>query len=125
MTICDEEARRIAALPAEQRYDYFVNEVADRGEAWGLYDEGWAMAVTDEGQPVFPLWPRREYALLCATDVWDQYQARSILIDKLLNSILPGLEQENSLPGVFFLAQGRGVTPSVGELVNDLRSRLA
>ena len=53
-------ARQIAgvfALPAPKRFEHFVKVVAEREQAWGLYQDGWATAAAGDGASVFSLWP--------------------------------------------------------------------
>ncbi len=39
----------VLALPREERYAHFVKRVADTEQVWGLYNNGWASAATDDG----------------------------------------------------------------------------
>ena len=62
----------VVTLPAQQRYARFVQQVAETGEVWGLYRDGWALAKTDDGTLVFAMWPASEFADLCAEYEWDR-----------------------------------------------------
>lgn len=55
--INQKQIEAVLALPAAKRYDHFIKLVADWQELWGLYNDGWAMAATESGEPVFPMWP--------------------------------------------------------------------
>jgi len=119
-----KEIDAVLALSSERRYRYFVKVVADRQEAWGLFSEGWALAKTDMNETVFPMWPAVEYASLCAAKEWSGYAPKSFTLDGLLNDLLPRLKRDGVLPGVFYTPQDKGVTPSVEQLVSDLRKEL-
>lgn len=119
--------KRVAAVTSmdgELRYAYFIKTVVDREAAWGLFQNGWAMALTDEGQPVFLLWPKKEYAELCAQGEWSGYEAESIVLDDILEALLPKLRRENAVPGIFFTVAGKGITPSIECLERDLRAEM-
>lgn len=114
----------VFALPANKRFEHFVKVVAEREEAWGLYQDGWAMAGTDEGDSVFPLWPHKEYAEACAINEWAGYQPKAIRLDELMDVFLPQLMVEGTLPGIFPTIASKGATPSINELVAALKEEL-
>ena len=114
----------VVTLPARQRYTRFVQQVAESGEVWGLYRDGWALAKTDDGTLVFPMWPASDYASLCAEYEWDGYDAQAFSIEELLDDLLPQLEQDRVLPGIFYTPGDKGVTPSVAQLRADLAEEL-
>lgn len=124
MKISDKEIAAVVELPAPKRYGYFVKKVVDSEQAWGLYKDGWALAGTKEGQTVFPLWPAREYASQCATDLWVGYEPEEIPLDDLLTDLLPMLSRDGVLPGVFYTPKDKGVLASAEELRSDLEEEL-
>lgn len=117
-----KQIEAVLALPGPERFEHFVKVVCDREEVWGLYDGGWALAATDDGTPVFPLWPAREYAALCATGDWQSYSPRAVPLDEAVSDMLPRLKADGVLPGVFFLPNGSGTTPSVDVLLAALET---
>ena len=117
-----KEIEAVLKLPGPKRYSHFVKVVADWEEAWGLYDDGWAMAGGEEGVLVFPIWPAREYAELCATGVWENYTPESIPLKDLLEELLPKLKEDGVLPGVFYTPSDKGVLPLADQLLEDLRT---
>jgi len=120
----DKEINAIISLAGPKRFARFVKVVADRQEVWGLYREGWALAQSDEGEKVFPLWPAREYAELCAVSEWDGYKAEPIELEDFLNNLLPQLAIDGVLPGVFYTPTDKGVTPSVNILKAAIEKEL-
>lgn len=124
MKVNPKQLAAVIALPSKERYEHFVKVVADRQEAWGLYQDGWALAATNDGISVFPLWPAEEYAAMCAQDQWAGYKPQAINLDDLLNELLPKLEQDGVLPGVFYTPNNKGLTPSVEQLRHDFEAEL-
>jgi Protein of unknown function (DUF2750) len=114
----------VLALPGIKRFEHFIKVVADTQEVWGLYQDGWALAATDDGKSVFPLWPAEEYAQLCAVGEWDGQTPRAITLSEFTEELLPNLKRDGVLPCVFFTPTSKGVTPSVDELMSALQAEL-
>jgi len=123
--ICLEQIDAIIGLPGPKRYEHFIKVCADRRQMWGLYSNGWALAATSENQPVFPVWPAREYASLCAVKEWDGYVPREIELDDFFLALLPRLEASGTQIGVFYTPQEKGVIPTLAQLDSDLKEELA
>lgn len=120
MKINQKQIDAVLALPSEKRYEHFVKVIADWQDVWGLYGDGWALAATDTGGTVFPMWPAREYAALCANKEWAGYVPESFPLDDLINELLPKLKRDGVIPGVFYTPLDKGVTPGIDQLLNDL-----
>ena len=115
-----QQLAAVVTLPGPERYEYFIKRVADAQEVWGLYQDGWALAKTDDGTLVFSMWPASDYASLCAEYEWDGYDAQAFSIEELLEDLLPQLEQDRVLPGIFYTPGDKGITPTIDELRSDL-----
>lgn len=124
MKVNPKQMAAVLALPGNRRYEHFVKVVADRQEAWGLYQEGWALAAANDGTTVFPLWPAKEYAQACAEKEWAGYEPRTISLSDLVDELLPKLKVNNMLPGIFFTPSSKGLTPTVDELRAALDAEL-
>lgn len=120
MQINQPQIQAVLALSGPERYRHFIKVVTDWEEVWGLYKDGWALAGADDGDVVFPLWPAKEYAQLCAQGSWEDYEPSSLSLDELVNELLPRLKKDNVLPGVFYTPNDKGVTPEVDQLVEDI-----
>jgi hypothetical protein len=124
MKVTPKQPEAVIALPGSKRYEHFVKVIADWQEVWGLYQGGWALAATDDGTPVFPLWPAKEYAEICAESEWHGYVPRAISLADFTDVLLPKLKIDGVLPGVFFTPSSKGLTPSVDELKAALEAGL-
>lgn len=121
------DAKRIEALislPPSGRYEHFIKQAADREEVWGLYNEGWALAATDDRRQVFPVWPKKEFAELAAVDDWSGYTAKSIPLQEFMDVLLPQLKLDNITVGVFPIAKGQGSLPGIDKILEDLALEL-
>jgi len=122
MKVNPKQMEAVLALPGIKRFEHFIKIIANWQEVWGLYQDGWALAAADDGTTVFPLWPSKEYAQVCAANEWTGYEARSISLSDFTELLLPKLKLDGVLPGVFFTPTSKGVTPSVDELGAPLNS---
>lgn len=124
MKINQKQLESVIALSGPKRYQHFVKVVTDWEEVWGLYQNGWALAATDDGQNVFPLWPAKEYAQLCAAKEWEGYEPESFSLNDFMNELLPNLRDDGVLPGIFYTPSDNGVMPTVDQLLADLNEEL-
>ena len=120
MAIDTRELPAVVMLPGPQRYEYFVKRVAETGVVWSLYRQGWALARKEDGTLVFPLWPDSEFAQVCADYEWTGYAPQSFALDELMTELLPQLEQDGIVTGVFYTPGARDVMPTAGLLRADL-----
>jgi hypothetical protein len=124
LKITEKQANAILALPGAKRYDHLVKVVADQGQAWGLYKDGWALAADDNGAPVLPVWPAAVYAARCAINEWEGFEPRSIQLKELIGELFPRLRAAGTGLGVFYTPTNRGVLPDLELVERDLRAEL-
>jgi hypothetical protein len=120
MAIDSRQIQEAVMLSGPQRYEYFIQRVCETGTVWSLYRNGWALAKKEDGTLVFPLWPDREFATICADYEWTGYEPQSFPLDELLGELLPQLEQDGVVTGVFYTPGARDVMPTAGLLRRDL-----
>jgi hypothetical protein len=125
MALSSKEITAVISLPGPKRYSHFIKRVADAGEAWGLYDDGWALLGDDDERPLFPLWPAREYAQLLAVGEWARYEPKPIPVHSLLDELLPDLREKGTGLSVFPVASLLGVVPELDLVETDLRQELS
>lgn len=125
MSVSQKQLKEILMLPAPKRYSYFIKKVIGWRRLWALYDDGWAMSESDVGDPIFPLWPEKEYAELCISGEWANYEPKPIELNEVLDSMIPMLRERGILPGVFFTMEAGSVNSSVDQLESDLREELS
>ena len=99
MSMNQRQFEAVVGLPGARRFEHFIEVVADRQQAWGLFKDGWALAAADDGTGVFPLWPAKEYAQVCAENEWIGYEPRAISLRDLMDMLLPKLTVDGVLPG--------------------------
>lgn len=124
MKISEKQIEAILALPNDKKFKHFIKTIVAWEQVWGLYEGGWALAATSDNQPVFPLWPAKEYASLCACKEWSGYEPKFISLNEFTEELLPQLRKDGVLPGVFYTPNGQGVTPPIDELLKAIEAEL-
>jgi hypothetical protein len=120
MAIDSRQIQEVVMLSGPQRYEYFIRRVLETGTVWSLYRNGWALATKEDGTLVFPLWPDSEFAKICADYEWTGYEPQAFPLDELVGELLPQLEQDGIVTGIFYTPGARDVMPTAGLLRRDL-----
>lgn len=124
MNINPKQVAHVVSLSSEKRYQHFIKVIADWEVVWGLYDGGWALSETNDNERVFPVWPAKEYAELCAENEWSGYEARSFSLDELVSELIPSLINDSVLIGVFSTSEQGSIVVTGQQLINDLEIEL-
>lgn len=122
--VSEKQVQALLKLDGPKRYDHFIKHVVDCEQAWGLYKDGWAMGGDDSGTPTFPLWPAKEYAILCANGDWAACEPSEIPLDDLVEELLPNLDRDGVIPSIFRTPEGQAAMPTVELLLADLRNEM-
>jgi hypothetical protein len=125
MRITRKEVEAVIKLPGEKRYSYFVKKIADQNQVWGLWNEGWAMGITDEGTPTIPLWPAKEYAELCRYGDWVCFQPTPIPLHEFMDEMLPDLTNDGVQVSIFDTPSKDAVFVSNEDLISSLKIELS
>jgi len=123
MLLNSKEIEAVSKLPASKRYEYFIKKVADFEEVWGLFDDGWAISEDEEGNPLIPFWPKKEFAHLCAVDEWKNYKPEKIELEEFMREWLPGMKKDGIKPSIFW-NNVDSVVPDIDRLISDLEEEL-
>lgn len=119
-----EHLNSVVKLSAPKRYNYFIKKVADFEVVWGLYNDGWALSETESGAPIFPFWPQKEFAKFCATGDWEDYEPEEIPLEDFRYRLLPMIERDGVLPGIFYTLEDGSVDADVPTIQKDIRLEL-
>ncbi|MDB2439305.1 DUF2750 domain-containing protein [Hellea sp.] len=118
--ISEQQIKAVLNLNAAGRYNHFIKQVVDYEKVWGLYFDGWATSADNQEQKLIPVWPRREYALLHASDEWEGFEPKAISVNEFINTFIPELVKSNYGLSVFYVADVGGVDIEITQLLNDL-----
>jgi hypothetical protein len=118
-----KEFEALIKQPPKIRYEYFIKKVVDFEEVWGLYNDGWAMAQDEEGNPLIPFFPKKEFAENCAKKEWAGYKAEAIILDDFINDWLTGMKTDGNKPSIFPTDDDTAVV-NIDVLLNDIENEL-
>ncbi len=104
-----DDLNKLSLLDAEQRYDYFIQAVADLEKIWILVDEEGFVLVDADEERCIPVWPHAELAELWISGDWAQCQAQAIDIATWLDKWTAGLDGDELAIAVFPHAAEPGV----------------
>ena len=120
-TLSPQELKSVERMPAEQRYQYLMSQVAKNGQVWSLYSpSGWAV-VSSEGDECFPIWPHPDFAALWINDDWSDCAPKAIDLETWITRWLPGMQEDGTLLAVFPNGDEEGVVISPAEMAEELR----
>jgi hypothetical protein len=115
-----DDLNKLSLLDAEQRYDYFIQAVADLEKIWILVDEEGFVLVDADDERCIPVWPHAEVAELWINGDWAQCQAQAVDIATWLDKWTSGLDGDELAIAVFPHAQEPGVVIGPEEFAETL-----
>ena len=118
------EQQRLLALSNHQRYQSFLELVAEHQHIWSLAnEEGW-VTLTSEGENCLPIWPHSALAQQWATDDWADCQPKSVPLNVWLERWTKGLNQDETVLVVFPNLKDEALLVEPNDLDEDLRDAL-
>ena len=119
--VTPEEIRALLSKDGPTRYSYFVKQVADTEQVWGLREpDGWVSVSDDSEIPMLPVWPHRESAELLVNGTWASASPTPIDLYDWLEEWLPNLAADGDMVAVFPTPVGKGVVVDPAALKADL-----
>ncbi len=110
------ELEQALNLPAEQRFDYFVEQVIVNAEMWSLADgEEW-MVLNADGEEYLPVWPHPDMAAAWAGDAHQGSVPKSIALSVWLERWAPGMQADGILLAICPGENPDGVVMTAEEL---------
>lgn len=71
----------------------------------------------------FPIWPKKEFANICASDEWYGYKAKKIELDEFLENWIYGLK-EDGIRITLMWNNGKGIDVEWEKLKKDIEAEL-
>lgn len=124
--LTSEELQTVLQWDQAAQYQYFLQAAVQCGGVFGLRDQlGWVFVGDEDGEKSLALWPRAEFAALCATEEWQHNEPTALSLEELLVDWLPNLVEEDAQVAVFPTPAGFGTVIFAAELLEDLQEELA
>lgn len=112
-----KKIENIFKLSAKERFSYFVRKVTDFEEVWGLSDgTEWALLGDNNNNKLFPVWPEKDFAEICANGPWNSYIPKLIKLEDFISKLSIKLDSEEINYAVFLTTENKGIIISPKEL---------
>jgi hypothetical protein len=119
--VSKKQIEAVFKLSPAKRYGHSIKIIAEEELVWGLYNDGWAMAATNsDNQSVFPIWPLKEYAEVCISGDWLNYEPKSICLYEFIDDYLASFREDNILPCIFYGTEDQGMLADIDMLIADI-----
>jgi hypothetical protein len=123
--ITEKELKAIAELDANDRYKYSIKRIADYENLWVLGDSEGLITYSDsQARLIFPIWPFKEFALLCRKDDFSGSEPEEITLDSFMDDYLPEFMKKKYMLSVLPLTSDRGSVVEIDTFINDLKNEL-
>jgi hypothetical protein len=124
MSITQFSVSQLSQLDSEQRYQYFVEQVAFNKEVWILSDDDGCVMLNTEDEECVPVWPNQETAQAWATGDWDQCEPQAIDLKSWQLRWTAGLEEDGFYVVVLPIETNEGTVVEPQELEANLRKEI-
>ncbi len=119
----DRELESVMALPAAQRYEYFIKKIADWEEVWSIGDDDkWDLLTDDTGADCIPVWPASAFASACCTGMWSGHRPRSIPLNDWIEKWIPGIGADGRKVAIFPLASEKGILVEPKRMLENIQA---
>lgn len=106
------------------RYRFFIRQIIENKQVWGLFKEGWAIGATSQGQHVLPVWAAKHYATACQSQSWATHQVMSLSLENFIFEMLPFAEKERVKLSIMMTPDGQSVFIEPQKVLLDLKNFL-
>lgn len=127
-SLSEKQVENILQFNCEQRYDYFLNKVADWGELWILVNDDQLflkLYSEDDDLDYVPVWPHQRFAESYAANLDEPLQPRKLELDTFFERWLPGLSRDGLSINIFPVQDENVLIVTPAEFREDLEARLA
>ena len=104
MSIDPKEIDTVMLLTADDRQEFFIDQVSESRTLWALCspEKGWPTFMDDtQGFRLFPLWSDQVFAEQNAVGEWAGFETKSFDIEVFIQEVAPELEMGGMLVSVF------------------------
>jgi hypothetical protein len=120
-----KEINAILDLPPDKRYEYAIKRIADFESLWVIGDEqGFGTYEDDNKNTIFPLWPFRDFALLCCTGTFKSCQPEELQLEDFLNEYIPVFKNQGYKLSILPLPSDKGAIIDIDLFQQDLINEL-
>lgn len=124
--VSSDEFIALNKMLPEQRLDYSLAQMIEKGYLWGLFgSEGWVMLKAEE-DVCMPIWPCKAFAESWVKNDYPNCEPKKIEFSDWVETWLPGMQKNNTLILVFPLGDDEeGIMLECSEMLECIEEDLA
>ncbi|WP_151977837.1 DUF2750 domain-containing protein [Acinetobacter soli] len=111
-------------LQPKELYKQFIESIVAQRQLMALYDDGWALCGTPNGQQAFAIWQNKGLAQLMIKGAWESYQTREIPLLSFVQEIIPYLREKNTLLSLNLTPEGQNILVRPEAMLLDIKNYL-
>jgi hypothetical protein len=105
------EIEEIFCLTEDNRYKYFLANIRESEQIWGLKDKNVWITIKDSNNNIaMPIWPSYEFAKYCNENQWKEAVPECIDLFEFLEYWLLGMKRDGCRVLIFGDTEGRGIS---------------
>jgi hypothetical protein len=120
-----KELDAVIGLDANKRYEYSIKRIADFETLWVLGDNQGLRTYEDEtGHAIFPIWPFKEFALLCSTGEFADCQPEELQLNEFMEDYIPDFKERGYKLSILPLPSDKGAVVEIDIFKEVLQKEL-
>lgn len=120
-----KEIDAVTNLDANKRYEYSIKRIADFETLWVLGDGQGLRTYEDEtGNIIFPIWPFKEFAVLCCTGAFADSQAEELQLNAFIEDYIPDFKESGYKLSILPLPSDKGAIVEIDSFRKALQKEL-
>lgn len=112
------------SLQPKELYKQFIETIVAQRQLMALYDEGWALCGTPNGQQAFAVWQNKGLAQLLIKGPWENYHTHEIPLLNFVQEIIPYLREKNTLLSLNLTPEGQNILVRPEAILLDIKNYL-
>ncbi len=121
----EKEVLAVSGLDANKRYQYTVKRIVDFETLWVLGDEHGIRTYDDGfGNLIFPIWPFKEFALLCCEADFEDCQPQQLQLDEFIKDYIPNFQANDYKLSLLPLPSNKGSIVELNVFESDIKEEM-
>jgi hypothetical protein len=122
--LTNSEKNAIIKLSANKRFEYSIKRIADKKSLWVIGDANGLKTYSVNEKIIFPIWPFKEYALLCCIGEYSGCEPEELELDDFINEYIPDFVKDGYMLTVLPLSTNRGAVIEIETFQEALQNEL-
>lgn len=103
------------------QYNQFIERIVHQAKVFALYQDGWALCATPNGQQTLAIWQSKSLAQLLQRGVWEHYQIQEIPLIPFIEKMIPFVRKQEKKLSINLTPLGQNILVSGDKFLLDLK----